>query len=74
MVANDEGGDDAAALGRGKRLSPTGAQVHLEEEESEASTGMAKKSNKGLEATICIGTLAQPDKEVWLVLLTEWAA
>ena len=64
MVANGEGSDNAATLGRGKRLSPTGAQVHLEEEESEASTGMTKESNKGLGATMYMH-LGTADKEAW---------
>ena len=46
MGACGKGGDDATALGRGKRLSLNGAQALLEEEESEASTSMARKSNK----------------------------
>ena len=51
MGVNGEGGD-VTALGRSERLSLTGARVHLGEEESEASTGMAKNGNKGLGATM----------------------
>ena len=47
------------ALGRSERLSLTGAQVHLGEEESGASTEMAKKGDEGLGAAIYISARGQ---------------
>ena len=61
------------ALDRDEHLGLTGAQALLEEEESEAGTGMAKESTTGLEANMYIhlGTI---NKEEWLEQLTVWAA
>ena len=51
-----------------ERLSLAGAQAFLEEEENEVSTGLAKKSHEVSEQ-LDISTFAQPDRELWLVLL-----